>query len=396
MGKIRAVVFIGMNPWRLSEIHDSVRFLASTCSQVDRLYIDPPRGLKATIRTPSYILGAFRWRQAVWEGVTVYEPPLGFAPVSLGLRKLADGLAAATFDRTLQQLYGQDWREQTLLYISSWSYTQTSFIKELKPKYLLFHILDDSFAFPLIKNYPRVLSVNRSFFQYMMANSSAVIAVSRELSEKYGALYQRKVHVVKNGVDVDHFQGRKTLVSVPEMDEIPQPVLMYTGSINSWVDLPLLNGLADARPGYSLVLIGHYYEGTTDSGLWQELIGKSNVYWLKSKPYARLPEYIQYAAALLLPRTEAEHSRASDPLKLYEYLSTGKPVVSTALPAVEDFREFVHVSDQSGFAIAIDNAIMTHYPSKAERQAKMMDKHSWPARLREISNILAASVGITL
>ncbi|MDD3654589.1 MAG: glycosyltransferase, partial [Desulfotomaculaceae bacterium] len=228
------------------------------------------------------------------------------------------------------------------------------------------------------------------------ANSSAVIAVSRELSEKYDALYRREIHVVKNGVDVDHFRAQKTLRPVAEMDGIPQPVLMYTGSINSWVDLPLLISLADARPGYSLVLIGHYYEGTTDSSRWQELIGKSNVYWLKSKPYSRLPEYIQYASALLLPRTEAEHSRASDPLKLYEYLSTGKPVISTALPAVEDFREFVHVASQSGFATAVDNAIKTHNQAKAERQAKMTEKHSWPARVQEISDILFYTSGITL
>lgn len=396
MGKIKAVVFIGMNPWRLSEIHDTVRFLAAACTQVDRLYIDPPRGLKATLSDPAYFLGAFRWRQAVWEGITVYEPPLGFAPVSLGFRKLADGLTAATFNRTLQQLYGPAWREQTLLYISSWSYTQTNFIKELKPKYLLFHILDDSFAFPLIKDYPRVLAENKLFYRYMMTNSSAVIAVSRELSEKYDTLYKREIHVVKNGVDVEHFREQKTRPPVPEMAEIPQPVLMYTGSLNSWIDLPLLINLADARPGYSLVLIGHHYEGTTDSGRWQELIGKSNVYWLKSKPYARLPEYIQYASALLLPRTEAEHSLASDPLKLYEYLSTGKPVVSTALPSVKDFREFVQVSNQSDFAAAVDNAIKTHTPVKATRQAKMIEKHSWPARVKEISDILFYTSGITL
>jgi glycosyltransferase involved in cell wall biosynthesis len=239
-----------------------------------------------------------------------------------------------------------------------------------------------------------LLAGNKLFYQYMMTNSSAVIAVSPELAGKYSELYHRDVHVIKNGVNVEHFRGHE-FPPVPEMADIPQPVLMYTGSINSWVDLPLLIKLADDRPGYSLVLIGHYYEGSTDTSQWQELLGKPNVYWLKSKPYAMLPGYIQNAAALLLPRTKDEHSLASDPLKLYEYLSTGKPVVSTALPAVGDFREFVYVSDMENFAVTADMAIKEHDPARARRQTTMMEKHSWPARVKEMADVLLANCGVT-
>lgn len=396
MQKIQAVVFVGMNPWHMREIHDTVRFLASAFKQVDRLYINPPRGFKGALGDPGYLLGATRWQKEDCDGIEVYTPPLGFAPVFLNLRKMADGLAAKKLDRLLRQRYGSSWREHTLLYISSWSYTQTNFIKALCPKHLLYHILDDSFAFPLIKDYPRVLAENKLFYRYMMANSSVIIAVSHDLARKYAALYNRPVHVVKNGVDVEHFRGKAINSPVPEMVEIPQPVLMYTGSINSWVDLPLLIRLADARSGYSLVLIGHYYEGTVNAGQWQELLSKPNVYWLKSKPYELLPNFIHYASALLLPRTEAEHSRASDPLKLYEYLSTGKPVVSTALPAVEDFREFVYVSkNQADFAAMADVALKGHDPASARRQAAMMDKHSWTARVNEMADILSACCGIS-
>lgn len=394
MGKIEAVVFVGMNPWHLSEIHDTVRFLTAACSGVDKLYIDPPRGLKGTINNPTDLLSTIRWQQTAYGGVTVYRLPFGFAPVFLGLRKLTDSLTAAKFDCLMGQLYGPAWRERTLIYISSWSYTQTYFIKKLKPKYLVFHILDDSFAFPEIKNNPRVLAGNKLFYQYMMANSSAVIAVSPELAGKYSALYHRDVHIIKNGVNVEHFKGRE-LPTVPEMVDIPQPVLMYTGSINSWVDLKLLIKLADDRPDYSLVLIGHHYESSTDTGQWQELLNKANTYWLDSKPYDMLPGYIQYAAALLLPRTRDEHSLASDPLKLYEYLSAGKPVVSTALPAVSDFREFVYVSDSENFAASADKAINEHDPARAQRQIAMMEKHSWSARIKELADILLINCGIT-
>ncbi len=401
MKKIQAVVFVGMNPWRRQEINDTVRFLAAACSgRADRLYLEPPRGFREAAGDTAYLAGATRWQREVCDGIEIYAPPLGFAPVFLGLRKTADSLAAGKLDRLLRERYGTSWRERVLVYISSWSYTQTGLVQKLRPQHLLFHILDDSFAFPLIRDHPRVLAGNKSFYRYMMNRSSAVIAVSRELARKYAALYGRPVHVVRNGVDVEHFRPQdpaRRPPAVPEMAGIPRPVLMYTGSINSWVDLPLLLRLAGARPGCSLVLIGHYYEGTVDAGLWRELLDRPNVYWLRSRPYGLLPGYLHRASALLLPRTGAEHSRASDPLKLYEYLSTGKPVVSTALPAVEDFRAFVYVSEnREGFAAATDAALRKHGPARAGRQAAMMKKHSWTARVNEIAGILAANCGITL
>ncbi len=411
MNKIQAVVFVGMNPWHRQEINDTVRFLAAACrGRADRLYLEPPRGFREAAGDPAYLAGATRWQREVCDGIEIYAPPLGFAPVFLGLRKLADSHAAAKLDRLLRERYGPSWRERVLVYISSWSYTQTGLVQKLRPRHLLFHILDDSFAFPLIRDHPRVLAGNKSFYRYMMDRSSVVIAVSRELARKYAALYGRPVHVVRNGVDVEHFRPREpgrlpapaqspgaAPVPPPEMAGIPRPVLMYTGSINSWVDLPLLLRLAGARPGCSLVLIGHCYEGTVDAGLWRELLDRPNVHWLRSRPYGLLPGYLHCASALLLPRTGAEHSRASDPLKLYEYLSTGKPVVSTALPAVEDFRAFVYVPEsREGFAAATDAALKDHGPDRAARQAAMMEKHSWTARVNDIAEILAAHCGLTM
>ncbi len=396
MKKIQAVVFAGMNPWNMREIHDTVRFLAAAVTGVDKLYINPPRGFTGALGDSRYLLTAARWQTQVYGGVTVYTPAMGFAPVFLGLRKMADGLAAKKLDKVLQNRYGPSWRERVLFYISSWSYTQTNLVKRLRPKYLLFHILDDSFAFPLISEHPRVLAENKLFYKYMMAKSDAVIAVSPDLARKYAALYNRAVHVIKNGVNVEHFRRLENHPPVPEMEKIPPPVLMYTGSINSWVDLELLNHLAERKPGYSIVLIGHHYEGTTGAGQWRGLLDKANVYWLKSRPYELLPGYMRHASALLLPRTQAEHSRASDPLKLYEYLSTGKPVVATALPSVEEFHEFVYVSkNQDDFATAVDTALQEHCPDRARRQAAMMEKHSWQARAREIAGVLSTCCGIT-
>ncbi|MBC7324449.1 MAG: glycosyltransferase [Moorella sp. (in: Bacteria)] len=357
-----------------------------------------------------------RWRREVCDGIERLSPPFGFLPVRGGFRTAANALCARGLAGVLASRYGSGWRRFTLFYVSSWSYTQAGMLAGLRPAYLFFHLLDDSFAFPQIVNDPATLAVNKSFFNYLMKESSVVAAVSAELAEKYQLLYGRQISVLRNGVDVEHFgrtarrgssggvrqdvgqggsrAGRQpaaeaTVEAAAELRGIPQPLLMYAGSINSWLDVALLKELADLRPQYSLVLIGHYYAGTVDPRQWAELLSRPNVYWLSSRPYAALPAYLQEAAALLLPRTTAEHSLKSDPLKLYEYLATGRPVVSTALPAVAEFRDYVYVGTTApDFAGRIDLALREHSAEKARRQREAVRGHSWAARAQEVLRLI--------
>lgn len=467
MAEIKAVVFLGMNPWDHQKINDTVRLLARAMTGVDRLYVDPPLGIRAALAEPAYFFRSLRWRREVSDGIERLSPPFGFLPVRGGLRSLANALCARGLAGVLASRYGSGWRRCTLFYVSSWSYTQAGMLSRLSPAHLFFHILDDSFAFPQITNDPATLAVNKSFFNYLMKESSVVAAVSPELAEKYQLLYGRKIIVLRNGVDVEHFgrvaegapalgrqAGRNVgarlagkragfgpagevldevslagpggtvpeaaaerVASVPggtagrakagpgagtpaeagaeeceippELHGIPRPLLMYAGSINSWLDVALLKELADLRPQYSLVLIGHYYPGTVDPQQWAELLARPNVHWLSSRPYAALPAYLQAAAAFLLPRTAAEHSLKSDPLKLYEYLATGRPVVSTALPAVAEFRDYVYVGTTApDLAGRIDLALREHSAEKARRQKEAVREHSWAARAQEVLRLI--------
>lgn len=385
MHRFEAAVFLGMNPWDHGEIQDTVRFLARAASGVDRIYLNPPPGIRGALQNPRRLWEGLAWSAQSASGIEVLTPPLGFAPVLFGLQDLAGTLAGAALAKTLASRYGPGWQERTLVYVSSWSYTQTGFLKALSPLYLFFHILDDSLAFPLVAHHPRVLAENQKFYGHVMAAARTAAAVSPELAAKYGSLYRRTVHVLKNGVDTEHFGRAASAPPAPELAGLPRPVLLYTGSINSWVDLELLVHLAESLPEASLVLVGHYYRGTVDEHLWEKLLAHPHVRWLGAKPYTRLPEYLAGADALLLPRTYAEHSRASDPLKLYEYLASGKPVVSTELPAAAAFGEYIYTAAGPGdFPAAVRRALHSHTPQKAALQAKAAQNHSWRARWEEL------------
>lgn len=429
-----------MNPWDHQAINDTVRFLARAAGSLgaERIYINPPPGLANLLQsirnrcapsagapgTPSApgtacipgtagvpeIAGspgtsgsspgpagsALRkaascalctsWQEEQKDSITVLTPPWGFAPVALGLRDLANRLTARQFSRWLAQRYGAAWREEVMVYISSWSYTLTAFIEGLAPRHLVFHLLDDTLAFPDISNYPRVRAENERFLRQLMKQSSLVIAVSEELAVRYEKLFGRKIAVVKNGVDAAHFAPPAADALQPqELAAIPGPRLMYTGSINSWVDLDLLRFIAEQMPACSLVIIGHCYQNSIDRSKWEALLAKPNVHWLGSRPYAEVPRYLHGAAVLLLPRTSAQHSQASDPLKLYEYLATGRPVVSADLPALEEFRSLVYVAPEpAAWPAKIKEALAGHSADRARQQIAAVQGHSWEARIKKI------------
>lgn len=399
MTAVKAVVFLGMNPWRHEEINDTVRLLAKAMQGVERLYVDPPLGIRAALLKPAYFLRSLRWGRDDGGGITCLSPPLGFLPVRGGLRSFTNALWAAGLEKFLRSRYGGGWRESVLFYVSSWSYTLGGMLARLRPGRMFFHLLDDNFAFPQVAGDPATLELNRSFFGYMMKESTVAAAVSKGLAEKYGKIYGRRIALVRNGVDCRHFappaeemaEEKKTPA---DLAGIPRPLLLYAGSINAWVDLDLLTALADLRPRYALVLVGHYYPGAADGEKWARLLSRSNVFYLSSRPYGELPAYLQEAAVLLLPRTAAEHSLHSDPLKLYEYLATGKPVVSTALPAVEEFREYVYVGTAPPeFVRRVDEALAGHSEEKSRRQIEAVAGHSWAERAREILRLVEGEGG---
>ena len=387
--QFRAVVLVGMYEWHDREINDTVRCLANAFKGLDRYYIDPPKGLRALKGDLSYVFRSLRWRWSHDGDVTVGIPPLGFLPVKLGLRERANHYAACGLIRKLKNKYGPDWRDGTLFYVSSGSYTITGFVDMLSPKHLVFHLLDDNFAFPIIKSDRRVWEENKVFMDYMMLQSSLVLAVSPELVRKYSEMYNRKIYVLGNGVDVEHFNPDRRLAVLPELEVVSEPMLMFIGAVNSWIDIVLLNELAENRPYYKLVIIGPCYENSIDLAVWNSLKEKSNVLWLGSKPFAELPRYIQNASVLLLPRTRDEHSLASDPLKLYEYLATGKPVVAVGIPAVQKFAGFVYSADsRENFIEQVDKALSTWNEEKQALQVAEAKGYSWSSRVETIFKLL--------
>jgi UDP-galactopyranose mutase len=140
------------------------------------------------------------------------------------------------------------------------------------------------------------------------------------------------VHPFPSSVDMAHFaQGRQRLAEPEDQARIPHPRLGYFGVIDERMDLELLAAVARARPDWQLVMVGPVVK--IDPATLPRL---PNIHYLGGKRYAELPSYLAGWDVALIPFLRNAATRFLSPTKTPEYLSAGKPVVSTSI------RDVVH------------------------------------------------------
>jgi glycosyltransferase involved in cell wall biosynthesis len=110
-------------------------------------------------------------------------------------------------------------------------------------------------------------------------------------------------------------------------------------------------------------------------------------------PYAELPGWLQGMDVLLMPYVLTEHTRHIFPLKVHEYLATGRPVVSTALPAIADLAAFLpQAADARAFADAVVRALAQPEHGR-EARLERARAHTWDERVGRIEALLAGALG---
>lgn len=168
---------------------------------------------------------------------------------------------------------------------------------------------------------------------------------------------------------------------VKAIKSLGKPILAYHGAMASWLDYELLTKIAsDGR--YSLLLIGVEY----DNSLRQSgLLGLSNVYYIGPVDYNELPFVATLYDVSLIPFKRNELSDGVSPIKLFEYMSIGKPIVVTTNKEIKQYKSCLHALDSNDFISQINIALSLKedekYISVLMEEAKA---NSWEKRCRDI------------
>ncbi len=313
----------------------------------------------------------------------VYTPPT-VAPRS-GRRPLSD-LTFAWRRRNLHQVLRSLGMEHPILWI--FRYDLGEMVGHLDECLTIYHAVDEYSAYALdaeqIAGRDR-RQIIRDIEADLIRQVDLVFVTSPALLQTKGPLHPHVV-LVPNGVDVEGF-ARPAALTPPDIANLPHPLIGYAGVLNEKIDFDLLAALAGQHPAWTFALVGPVALRNPDE--LQPLRRLGNVHFLGGKPVEALPAYVQDFDAGLMPYRLNEWTRNISPLKLYEYLAAGIPIISTPIPAIEPFASALwQADDAASFAQAITAALAADTPDRRQRQQALAQLHSWEQRLETLSDAI--------
>lgn len=222
----------------------------------------------------------------------------------------------------------------------------------------------------------------------------AIVTISQTLRKDYvsrGAAPAR-VHVVPDGVDLDLFAPRAGSVRPADLPA-GRPVALYAGHLYEYKGIPTILAAAEQLPSVAFALLGGLPEDIRRVQETAACKGLSNLFVLGARSHAEVPRYLAHADVLLLPPSAAHPSAQwTSPVKLGEYLASGRPVVASDIPALRDWVDepavcWFRADDGASLAEAVSTTLTQRAARSLDRRSLatlLARRLSYPARARAI------------
>ena len=211
----------------------------------------------------------------------------------------------------------------------------------------------------------------------LVRESDLVIVTADRLREKFEGLSDRPACVVRNACDFEFYQREPTATALTGFDG---PIVGFFGALASWIDVALLEDLARRRPELTFVLVGQVFD--LDVTRLEKI---SNVVLEGAQPYERMPAYLRRFDVCIIPFLVNDLTDAVDPVKVYEYLTLGKPVVATRTEELVRLDGLIYLAGNvDEFVEKLDAALEETGGSLQERRVAFAKANSWRSRVDQI------------
>jgi GT2 family glycosyltransferase/glycosyltransferase involved in cell wall biosynthesis len=236
------------------------------------------------------------------------------------------------------------------------------------------------------EGFPGVTQAVTKVEHELVRDCDLLIVTAASLEEKWRNKRTGSSVLVRNGVDFEYYAKRCQPNTL--LDRDARPLIGYYGAIAEWFDLGLMTYIARQRPGYSFVLLGGIFDVDVS-----ELESLPNVKLLGQQPYETMPQYLYHFDACLIPFKVNAITHATDPVKMYEYLSAGKPVVSVALSEIEFFGDYLYIArNREEFLAQLDRAVAEDDQELKSRRREFAQRNTWQARYEAIIKAFSETV----
>ena len=248
---------------------------------------------------------------------------------------------------------------------------------------VVYHCVDEHSAFPGFVS-PEVV---RRYDDELTQSANLVITTAENLRRSRVALNPH-TYTVPNAADIEVFnRALDPATTVPsDLAAIPAPRLAVVGMHDSRLDIDALEALAEADSHWHIVLIGPVKAGQVDTS---RLRDHPNIHLFGEKPRQALPGYLKGVAVALIPYKLNELTRNIFPLKLYEYLAAGLPVVAAALPELTPVAGSVLLAEEpEQYPALVRQAMAGDSPEARAARAASVAGETWEKRVEKISTLV--------
>lgn len=291
-------------------------------------------------------------------------------------RWVMDHWHRTTFPPVDRKVRAEGFGEVDLLYVREAK--QAFWADRIRYDKLVFRVADRDSRFPGHSRHLRRLE------RRLARRADLVVYTATNLRDYVESLGARRILHLPNGVDHAHF--REYAGPPPqELATMAGPIAIYAGSLDVWFDYALVQHAATERPSVQFVLIG-----PPSAGAKRLAAQRSNVHVLGARPFDELPGFLRQAHVGIIPFDVDGHRELIDsvnPIKLYEYLASGLPVVSVAWEEIERLGSpAILCRSRDDFVRGLDAALAQprHDPARTAFAAQ----HDWASRVDALLDAL--------
>jgi glycosyltransferase involved in cell wall biosynthesis len=344
------------------------------------VWMNPPRGWRDSF-TPRQSAERLQTEPISVPGFTVYNPELWLPQVyrPVWLRKF---ILREHVLRARQHLRQRGCKK---IILSMWRPRLHPELDSVPFDLRCYHV-DDEYSFSPIE-----MPISSEEMQ-ILRGADQVFVTSRGLLDKKGWV-NPNTRFVPNGVDYEAFAAPAT--EPQDLAILPHPRIGYAGFLKDQLDWTLLLELSARHPDWHFVFLGPVSPHLGTVGTVDELRKRSNVYFLEAKPTRSVPSYVQHFDVCIMPYMLNDYTKYIYPLKLHEYLASGRPTVGTPIRSLEEFSGVVRLArsaDEWSAALADALSPAASTPQLRAARQTVAKRHDWELQVRRIAMTLARRV----
>ena len=280
------------------------------------------------------------------------------------------------------------------IYSTDWNMNLAELKKYIENGYKIIYEYIDEIN-PILSGTKEIPVNIKEKYEYMLQDKENIYVVvtadklKEDIEQNRG---NEKLIFACNGVDYEHYQNIDKNYKFDEtfrkILEEKKPIIGYYGAFASWFDYEMVRNLAEKRPQYNIVLIGTKYDETLEKSKIEEL---ENVHFLGSKDYKILKNYASKFDVCTVPFSINDITKATSPLKIFEYMAMGKPIVTTAMDECKKYKSIFIVNNNEEFIEKIEKALELDKEKDKDYFETLKNEaleNTWEAKARDIINLL--------